>query len=182
MGGVDKGDQMRMHRGGFASKAHFKNWYKKQFFGILDCMLLNARVAWNLAAEERSNKGKITLSRHVFLTSVAQSMLDMKDNNELGPAKKPAPSPSNILISASMKNHKPLNSNSKRKSCSVCQLEATSMNPALDWLESRRTLPFATHVAAAHTSAYNLTLTDKFISLSSSMGCLASKSCIVKWV
>jgi hypothetical protein len=31
MFGVDKGDQMRVHGGGFATKAHFKKWYKKQF-------------------------------------------------------------------------------------------------------------------------------------------------------
>jgi hypothetical protein len=50
MFGVDKGDQQRMHLGGFARKAHFKKWYKKSFFAILDCMLLNALVAWNLSA------------------------------------------------------------------------------------------------------------------------------------
>jgi Transposase IS4 len=29
MGGVDKGDQIRGHFGGFAAQSHFKKWYKK---------------------------------------------------------------------------------------------------------------------------------------------------------
>ena len=41
MGGVDKGDQVRGHFGGFAAQSHFKKWYKKTLMAILDCMLLN---------------------------------------------------------------------------------------------------------------------------------------------
>ena len=44
MFGVDKGDQMRMHGGGFARKAHFKKWYKKSFFAVLDVMMLNGII------------------------------------------------------------------------------------------------------------------------------------------
>ena len=53
MFGVDKGDQMRLHGGGFARKAHFKKWYKKSFFAVLDCMLLNGLIAWNHATENQ---------------------------------------------------------------------------------------------------------------------------------
>ena len=48
MFGVDKGNQLRAAGGGFALKAHFKKWYKKGFFAILDMMLLNAYIAWNI--------------------------------------------------------------------------------------------------------------------------------------
>jgi len=50
MYGVDKGDQIRAHFGGFSSKAHYKKWYKKGFFAILDMMLMNAYISWNMAA------------------------------------------------------------------------------------------------------------------------------------
>ena len=33
MGGINKGDQMRSHFGGFAAQSHFKKWYKKNFNG-----------------------------------------------------------------------------------------------------------------------------------------------------
>jgi len=55
MGGVDKGDQMRLHGGGFARKAHCKKWCKKAFFAVADCMLLNSLIAWNLSCKERRN-------------------------------------------------------------------------------------------------------------------------------
>jgi Transposase IS4 len=40
MMGVDKSDQMRAAGGGFASKAHYKKWYKRAYFAILDMMTL----------------------------------------------------------------------------------------------------------------------------------------------
>ena len=49
MFGVDKGDQIRVHGGGFSNKAHFKKWYKKSYLAILDCMMMNAYIAWNMA-------------------------------------------------------------------------------------------------------------------------------------
>jgi hypothetical protein len=45
-------------------------------------MLLNALVAWNLAAWERSPKGKVMLKRYQFMMSVAQSMLNFKDEHD----------------------------------------------------------------------------------------------------
>ena len=50
--GVDKGDQIKAHGGGFSRKAHFKTWYKKVYLVILDGMLLNALIVWNNNVEE----------------------------------------------------------------------------------------------------------------------------------
>jgi Transposase IS4 len=73
MGGVDRGDQRRMHLGGFARKAHFKKWYKKAFFAVLDCMLVNAFTAWTLSAKEIRDRA--SLSRHEFYMYVTHSLL-----------------------------------------------------------------------------------------------------------
>jgi hypothetical protein len=79
MFGVDKGDQSRMHLGGFARKAHFKKWYKKSFFAILDCMLLNSLISWNLSAEmdglERSH-----LQRYEFYEWIAHDFLNYNED------------------------------------------------------------------------------------------------------
>jgi len=56
MFGVDKGDQMRLHGGGFVRKAHHKKWHKKSFFVVLDCMLLNSLIAWNMF-QLKKNRG-----------------------------------------------------------------------------------------------------------------------------
>jgi hypothetical protein len=74
MFGVDKGDQMRLHMGGFARKAHFKKWYKKSFFAILDCMLLNALIAWNLSAEDERLDRNV-FERHEFYAWIADDLL-----------------------------------------------------------------------------------------------------------
>jgi len=76
--GVDKGDQMRAHGGGFSRKAHFKKWYKKVFLAILDCMLLNALVVWNESAlDPRHNRP--SLKRHELYTYCAEAMITYKD-------------------------------------------------------------------------------------------------------
>ena len=77
MFGVDKGDQFRMHGGGFSNKAHFKKWYKKTYLAMLDCMLMNATLAWNMAVKEDS--GKFKLARHEFMHVIAQRMMEYKD-------------------------------------------------------------------------------------------------------
>jgi hypothetical protein len=46
-------------------------------------MLLNAGVPWNLAAKERVKRGKLVLKRHQFMMSVAQSMMDCEDSEEV---------------------------------------------------------------------------------------------------
>jgi len=75
MGGVDKGDQMRLHGGGFARKAHFKKWYKKAFLAVADCMLLNSLIAWNLSRKEHRNTHRRTLLHHDFYAWVAEAMI-----------------------------------------------------------------------------------------------------------
>ena len=93
MGAVDKGDQIRLLGGGFAAKSHFKKWYKKCFMGILDFMMLNAYIAWNLTVEETGHRrrgGVIWkrqarllqrrhLRRHEFYSILAQEMMEYED-------------------------------------------------------------------------------------------------------
>ncbi|CAB9517269.1 unknown protein [Seminavis robusta] len=76
MFGIDKGDQIRDHFGGFSTKAHFKKWYKKIFLALLDCMLLNGLVAWNLSVDEDRLKIRNKLKRHEFMMMVAESLLE----------------------------------------------------------------------------------------------------------
>ena len=73
MFGVDKGDQIRVHGGGFSNKAHFKKWYKKTYLAILDCMMMNAYIAWNMAAKEDNNK--VSLRRHEFMSVLAAQLM-----------------------------------------------------------------------------------------------------------
>jgi hypothetical protein len=87
MFGVDKGDQIRGHWGGFSTKVHFKKWYKCVWLGILDCGLLNALIAWNLSAEKRYLK-RNRLSRHHFHSYIAQSMCAYINN--INPTEKDA--------------------------------------------------------------------------------------------
>jgi hypothetical protein len=79
MFGADKGDQRRMHMGGFARKAHFKKWYKKSFFAVLDVMLLNSLIAWNLSVCEDPTLQRCHLERYEFYAWIAQDFLNFKD-------------------------------------------------------------------------------------------------------
>ena len=76
MGGVDNGDQMRLQFGGFGTKVKFKKWYKKAAFGIMDVMLLNSYIAWNLSAGERARSRRSKLTRCGYYTVVAQQMCE----------------------------------------------------------------------------------------------------------
>ena len=73
MGGVDRGDQMRAHFGGFAGQSHFKKWYKKTVMAILDCMLVNGLLLWNLSAEKMDDRFKLT--RYNFMHMVADKLM-----------------------------------------------------------------------------------------------------------
>jgi hypothetical protein len=75
MGTVDRADQMRAHFGGFAAQAHFKKWYKKVIMAVLDCMLLNGLVLWNLSAEKIAGRQK--LSRFEFFQVIAHADLEV---------------------------------------------------------------------------------------------------------
>ena len=74
MGGVDRGDQIRDMGAGFCRKAHFKKWYKKTYFSILDFMLLNSYIAWGMAAGARSSK-KNLLRKCDFYACLAEEFI-----------------------------------------------------------------------------------------------------------
>jgi len=82
---VDKGDQIRLHGGGFARKAHYKKWYKKSFFAVLDCMLLNSLIAWNLAVEREPGLYRQKFNRHDFYAWIAETFMTYFDPNARSP-------------------------------------------------------------------------------------------------
>jgi hypothetical protein len=94
MGGVDRADQMRMCFGGFAGHGHFKKWYKKIVMGVLDCMLINARLMWNMSVDSeigRSQKRK-NLERHELMHVLAHELLTYETPSLLSP-KEPSAHP-----------------------------------------------------------------------------------------
>ena len=122
MGGVDKGDQMRLHGGGFARKAHFKKWYKKAFLAAADCMLLNSLIAWNLSCKERRNAHRRTLLRHDFYAWVAEAMMRHEE-----PASCFGRSPEQVRQASAglvfgTEVHRPQNAPTKSR-CAVCKLD-----------------------------------------------------------
>ena len=56
LSGVDRIDQMRID--GLASMSHFKKWYKKALFAVIDMMLLNGLHLWNRVCEKVPGKKK----------------------------------------------------------------------------------------------------------------------------
>ena len=82
MDAVDRGDQYREGGGGFASKAHYKKWYKKAYFAVLDFMLLNAFFAWNMAAKDVS-LNRLEVKKFAFYAAVAEEMTLYADGEEI---------------------------------------------------------------------------------------------------
>jgi len=122
MFGVDKGDQIRMHGGGFARKAHFQKWYKKAFFAVADCMLLNSLIAWNLSCSHRTKNQRRRLQRHEFYHWIAEAMLNYSDPTLN------ARSPEQIRdatagLTVGEEVHLPMNAPVKSR-CVVCKLDA----------------------------------------------------------
>ena len=119
MYGVDKGDQKRMHLGGFARKAHFKKWYKKSFFAILDCMLLNALTAWNLSAQKPSLKRK-SFERYDFYDWIADDFLNFTGNQTFWPT-------DSIEVNDQQRsqNCTCVPTKGRRQRCAVCQLDSS---------------------------------------------------------
>ncbi|CAB9512517.1 unknown protein [Seminavis robusta] len=118
MFGVDKGDEIRAHFGGFSTKAHFKKWYKRVFLAILDIMMMNARIAWNLSAQEKASRNRNELKRHDFMLFIAECLLEYNEPEEdTSPAGNSAIDP--------MKDHIPLKPKkaATRNRCIVCRLE-----------------------------------------------------------
>jgi hypothetical protein len=85
MSGVDRVDQMRAHSGGLASVAHFKKWYKKALFAVIDNMLVNGFHLWNAVAE-KSNGRKLKLKRHQYLRIISNMLLRYKTLTGLSPS------------------------------------------------------------------------------------------------
>jgi hypothetical protein len=114
-----KGDQRRMHLGGFARKAHFKKWYKKSFFAILDCMLLNALVAWNLSANiphlQRSK-----LERYEFYEWIAHDFLHFKEEEETGAEETVEKNKDHVSVCKLVETKNPGDTN---RICAVCRLD-----------------------------------------------------------
>ena len=117
MYGVDKGDQIRSHGGGFSAKAHYKKWYKKGFFAILDMMLMNTLISWNTAAKDNPQLALTVMSRHDLYWYVAQRMLNYTEELTLhrSPEKQQAGS-------ALARGHKPEKCGPK-STCAVCKLD-----------------------------------------------------------
>ena len=81
MGGVDRGDQYRELGAGFTTKAHFKKWYKKAFFAVLDFMTLNSFFAWNMAAENPI-LNRFPLKKHEYYSALAEELCRYKDDGK----------------------------------------------------------------------------------------------------
>jgi hypothetical protein len=81
MDGVDCGDQYRECGSGFAKKAHFKKWYKKAYFAVLDFMLLNGFFTWNMAAEN-PDLHRLKVKKHQFYAALAKEMIAYVDNKD----------------------------------------------------------------------------------------------------
>jgi hypothetical protein len=81
---------------------------------------------------ERSPKGKVMLKRYQFMMSVAQSMLNFKDEHDHDSDKPKGHGLKRARTSdeMDMREHVPI-ACKKRKACTVCQLELTSMNKEL---------------------------------------------------
>ena len=114
---MDKGDQMRVHGGGFSDHVHFKKRYKKVYLATLDCGLLNARIAWNMSADNRSFQRR-KLERCEFYTYVAQLMCNFQDDDAADDAK-----PTAIDVTAEeQRSHVPIHDKNNPR-CTVCHLE-----------------------------------------------------------
>ena len=121
MYGVDKGDQMRMHFGGFSNKGHYKKWYKKSFLAVLDMMLLNSKLGWNMSAKDPTLHRQ-ELSRHDFYQYVAESLLEFRDR-ENPPSPEIVRERRRALTTADGHIHQMKQSDYPKAKCVVCNLE-----------------------------------------------------------
>ena len=88
MGGIDRVDQHRVVGAGFANVAHFKEWYKKAFFGIADFHLLQAFTAWNLSIDASDRKSSDSKQKKIvkleFYSVMAGEMMSYIDRHDDG--------------------------------------------------------------------------------------------------
>jgi hypothetical protein len=124
---VDKGDQSRMHLGGFARKAHFQKWYKKSFFGILDCMLLNSWIAWNMSMEEMPLLRRNKFERFEFYEWIATAFLEYSEDETPATASIMEEAPAaNAVETCRLVNVKV--ERDANRECIVCRLDARYSN------------------------------------------------------
>ena len=149
MSGVDRVDQMRAHGGSFASVSHFKKWYKKALFAVIDCMLLNGLHLWNAVAERYPRRKK--LSRHKYMRIVSNFLLKYKTKTMLSPMR---PSKKAKRTRFESPEHHPVTMNvgddvtevrhdgkdtkvaKKNTKCLVCSIEVSYINACLLRLEA----------------------------------------------
>ena len=125
MGGVDRGDQYRELGAGFATKAHYKKWYKKAFFAVLDFMLLNSFFAWNMAAEDPV-LNRFRLPKDKYYAALAEEMCLYKDDGNNLDDEDDATNAAADIRRRNLSMHVPLRANTKeRPYCRVCKLEET---------------------------------------------------------
>ena len=135
MGAVDKVDQIRKHFGGFAGQSHFKKWYKKTIMAVLDCMLVNGLMMWNMSAERIPERRK--MSRFEFLQVVAHELLHYKTEMLMSPVNSPEGvarrQPANGDDDDRVEEvHESIECIGKKPRCIVCNLEMSQYRYALE--------------------------------------------------
>ena len=127
MSGVDRVDQMRLHFGGLASVSHFKKWYKKALFAIIDCMLLNGLHLWNASCDKIP--GRIKLKRHQYLRIIANRLLRYKTPTYMSPVRpskktRTARFESPVVVAPADEGKETVAAQPNHK-CLVCSIEAS---------------------------------------------------------
>ena len=121
MDAVDRGDQYREMGAGFASKSHYKKWYKKAVFAVYDFMLLNSFFAWNMAAEDPSLK-RFKIKKHLFCAALLKEMLAFSEDDDFCDEDFNDPDVGSFVRIDPTVDHYP-NKCTVRTYCVVCKLE-----------------------------------------------------------
>jgi Transposase IS4 len=152
MSGVDRIDQMRAHGGSFASVSHFKKWYKKALFAVIDCMLLNGLHLWNAVSVRYHRRKK--LSRHKYMKIVSNILLKYKTKTMLSPMR-PSKKQKRTRFETPEDNQRVTNVEEERKEqgdhdgkdtkaakrnskCLVCSIESSYVKACLSKLDKNK--------------------------------------------
>jgi hypothetical protein len=121
MGGVDNMDKDKKIGGAFTKKAMFKKWYRMGVLGIFDFMLVNGRVAWNMAASETTvGFRRFVLPNWKFRLILCEQLISFRDESSVNVAQEEA------LVASIFKTpeHQPAPvPTGYRGMCCVCRLE-----------------------------------------------------------
>ena len=95
------------------------------YFALLDCMLLNAWLGWNISCQQIPNRWE--LPRHEFYTYVAERMLNFKDDRGYC-SRQQAPTPETIRLQHGLREGDTIHMPCPKKKlgqvkCLVCRLE-----------------------------------------------------------